>query len=315
LGDLAPGESGSVSFAVRVPLLLSWSPPTGGAALSAQASTYVLPAAVTCDTTRFWANGVTAQPVPPSPYTLQVQLPPGTNLSEMWLLMKRSDHISPTVAGQPAQRLWTTANSFGASLWSAPITPALATNGQVSVTTQDPRDLNALFLFNKDDPPFHPQTLYDIYQTSKSFTYTLDIPSVESQTIDVLLPYMDVTYWQDEPLPDTRLTTVTVEFNGQTHTAVANDPNLGNGLLMTQFAFAIDPFVDTAVKTEVLTVTVDTQDSIYTFGPRVCRPVYIQNTAWLCSDQAGCISDYVENPPVNFRPPTIYFPIILKSGP
>jgi hypothetical protein len=106
-----------------------------------------------------------------------------------------------------------------------------------------------------------------------------------------------------------------VEFKGQPYVAVANDPNLGNGLLMTQFTLPIGPLVNEVVQTEVLTVTVDTQDSIYTFGPRICRPVYIENTAWLCSDQAGCISATAQNIPENFRPPSIYLPIILKSYP
>jgi uncharacterized repeat protein (TIGR01451 family) len=315
LGDIPLGGSGHVSFAVRVPLLPILSPELVQTASSLESSlTYVLPAAVTCDSTRFWATGVTAQPKPPSPYTLQVRIPPGANPSEMWLLIKGTNPIAPTVDGQLAQHLQATINSFGASLWSAPITPAMVTNGQVTVITQDSRDLNALFLLDKDDPPFHPETLYDLYQTTKTFTYTLDIPSVESQTIDVLLPYMDVTYWQDEPLPDTRLTTVTIEFNGQIHTALANDPNLGNGLLMTQFLFEIHEIPNVATATKTLTVTVDTEDSIYSFGPRVCRPVYIQNTAWLCSDQAGCISATATNIPDSFRPPTIYLPIVLKSS-
>ena len=109
--------------------------------------------------------------------------------------------------------------------------------------------------------------------------------------------------------------TVTVEFDGQRHTVVANDPNLGNGLLMTQFPFTIGPLSDTITSTKVLTVTVDTEDSVYTLGPRVCRPVYVENTAWLCSDQVGCISSTVTNVPDDFRPPTIYLPIILKSYP
>ena len=95
-----------------------------------------------------------------------------------------------------------------------------------------------------------------------------------------------------------------------------NAPNLGNGLLMTQFPFTIGPFTDTITSTKVLTVTVDTEDSVYTLGPRVCRPVYIKNTAWLCSDQVGCIPDTVTNIPDGFMPPgRIYLPLILKSSP
>jgi hypothetical protein len=69
---------------------------------------------------------------------------------------------------------------------------------------------------------------------------------------------------------------------------------------------------------KVLTVTVDTEDSVYTLGPRVCRPVYIENTAWLCSQQAGCISATATNIPEGFVRPgagDIYLPIILKSYP
>ena len=91
---------------------------------------------------------------------------------------------------------------------------------------------------------------------------------------------------------------------------------MGNGLLMTQFQFETGPFTDTFTSTtKVLSLTVDTQDDIYTLGPRICRPVYIENTAWLCSQQAGCISATATNIPKDFRPPVkgIYLPIILKS--
>ncbi|NJN99807.1 MAG: hypothetical protein HC875_39740 [Anaerolineales bacterium] len=56
-----------------------------------------------------------------------------------------------------------------------------------------------------------------------------------------------------------------------------------------------------------------TEDSLYTLGPRICRPVLIENTAWLCSDKAGCISATAANVPENFMlPNAIYLPIILK---
>ena len=87
---------------------------------------------------------------------------------------------------------------------------------------------------------------------------------------------------------------------------------------MTQFPFTIGPFSDTITATKVLTVTVDTEDSVYTLGPRVCRPVYIENTAWLCSDQVGCISATATNIPEDFVRPSagdIYLPIIQKSSP
>lgn len=86
---------------------------------------------------------------------------------------------------------------------------------------------------------------------------------------------------------------------------------------MTQFPFTLNPFTET-VRMKELTVTVDTEDSIYTLGPRVCRPVYVENTAWLCSLQAGCISDTVVNIPDGFRvlpDGDIYLPLILKAYP
>jgi len=234
----------------------------------------------------------------------------------MWLLMKGANSITPTVGGHPAQLVTTSTGSFGASLWTVPITSEMVANGEVTVVTHNPRELNALFLFDKDAPPFDKAALYDFVDTTKTFTYTLDIPSVETQTIDVILPFMDITYWTDDLLPDTRATTVTVEFDGHSDTVTANDPNLGNGLLMTQFPFTIGPFTDTITSTKVLTVTVDTEDSVYTLGPRVCRPVYIENTAWLCSLRVGCVSDTVTNVPDGFRPPGgIYLPIIQKSHP
>jgi hypothetical protein len=114
-------------------------------------------------------------------------------------------------------------------------------------------------------------------------------------------------------LPDTRLTTITMEFAGQSHTVVANNPNLGNGLLMTQIPFNLGSIPGAITATEVLTVSVDTQDSVYMFGPRVCRPVYIENTAWLCSPQAGCLTSTAQNPPPNLKYPyEDYLPIILK---
>jgi hypothetical protein len=277
----------------------------------------VVPVPIACDTTRFWAIGVTRQPPVPDPHTIQVQIPPGTNPSEMWLLMKETDNISPTVGGHLAQLVRISSNSFGASLWTAPITSAMVASGEVTVVTHNPRQLNALFLFDANDPPFEEAALDDFYNITKTFTYALDIPSVETQTIDVILPFMDITYWKDDLPPDARTTMVTVEFDDQSHTIPANDPNLGNGLLMTEFPFTIGP-LDTITSTKVLTVTVDTEDSVYTLGPRVCRPVYIENTAWLCSDQVGCISATATNIPEDFVRPgagDIYLPIILKSHP
>jgi hypothetical protein len=66
---------------------------------------------------------------------------------------------------------------------------------------------------------------------------------------------------------------------------------------MIQFLFTIGPFSGTTTSSKVLTVIVDTEDTIYTLGPRVCRPVYVENTAWLCSQQAGCVSSTATNAP------------------
>jgi uncharacterized repeat protein (TIGR01451 family) len=322
IGDLAVGETGVVSFQVRVPLLPSLSQSVDMlSSREAYPPAQVVPVPIACDTTRFWAIGVTRQPPEPIPHTIQVQIPPGTSPSEMWLLMKETDNISPTVEGHPAQLVRTSSNSFGASLWTAPITSAMVASGEVTVITHNPRQLNALFLFDAKDPPFEEAALDDFYKITKTFTYALDIPSVATKTIDVILPFMDITYWTNSSPPelDTRKTTVTVQFDGQSHTLTANDPNLGNGLLMTQFPFTIGP-LSAITSTKVLTVTVDTEDSVYTLGPRVCRPIYIENTAWLCSDQLGCISDTATNIPDDIVWPGpgtggLYLPIILKSSP
>jgi hypothetical protein len=179
--------------------------------------------------------------------------------------------------------------------------------------------LNALFLFDAKDPPFDERDLRAFAEAPTTFTYTLEIPSVETSTMDVLLPFMDITSWTDSSPPDFdgRLITVSVELEGEpTQTILANQPNMGNGLLMTQFPINLRPFTDTITKTRVLTISVDTEDdAVYTLGPRVCRPVYVENTAWLCSDQAGCISDTAVNIPPNFAPPSVYLPIILKFSP
>jgi uncharacterized repeat protein (TIGR01451 family) len=318
LGHTLPGQSGQVSFQVQVPLLPAPSPASShtlAASLPDQSPGLILPVPISCDTTRFWANGVTRQPPLPNPYTMQLQLPPGANPSQIWLLMKGLNNTPPTIAGLPAQRVTTSQNSFGASLWSANIPAEALADRQVTVVSQNPRELGAVFLFDQADPPFDQNALDDFVETTKTFTYSLDLPSVTTQTMAVLLPLMDITYLTDDLLPDSRPTTVTVQFDGQSHTLTANDPNLGNGLLMTQFPFEIGPLDQTSL-TKILTVTVATADSIYTLGSRICRPVYIENTAWLCSQQAGCISATARNLPGNYSPPHgVRLPIILKSYP
>jgi uncharacterized repeat protein (TIGR01451 family) len=324
--SLAVGETGAVSFQVRIPLLRhleveSVSPlctPTP----TPPPPPRVLPAAISCDTTRFWAHGVTRQPPVTPPYTIEVQIPPNTSPSEMWLLMKGTGNTAPRVEGQPAQILTSTHNAFGASVWTTTITSEMIEAGEVTVVTDNPRELNALFLFDAKDPPFDERDLRVFADTPTTFTYTLEIPSVEASTMDVLLPFMDITYWTDSSPPefDGRMITVTAELEGEptqaTQTILANQPNMGNGLLMTQFPINLRPFTDTITKTKVLTITVDSEDdAVYTLGPRVCRPVYVENTAWLCSDQAGCISATTRNIPENFAPLSIYLPVIMKSYP
>jgi uncharacterized repeat protein (TIGR01451 family) len=322
--SLAVGERGAVSFQVRIPLLRHLDVESASPLCTPEPTppppARVLPAAISCDTTRFWAHGVTRQPPVSPPYIIQVQIPPNTSPSEMWLLMKGTDNTAPRVDDQPALLLKTISDGFGASLWTAPITPTTVGDSQmVTVTTWNPRELNAIFLFDEDDPPFDERDLRVFADTPTTFTYTLEIPSVETSTMDVLLPFMDITSWTDSSPPefDGRLTTVTVKLEGRpTQTILANQPNMGNGLLMTQFPIDIGPLTDTITKTRVLTITVDSEDdAVYTLGPRVCRPVYVENTAWLCSKEAGCISATTRNIPEDFAPLSIYLPIILKSSP
>lgn len=315
--NTAPGYSGQVSFAVQVPLLPSLNqlsassqppPPSDSPA-------YVLPAAVSCDTTRFWANGVTRQPPTPNPHTIQVQIPAETAGLELalWLAVKGQVTTPPTIGGQPAQQVAASSNNFGASIWTADLTSEMLADGQITVVTHDPCQLNAVFLFDKHDPPFDLAALDDFAATSKTFTYTLDLPSVMTQTMSILLPFLDLNYW-DGSQPNTALTTVTAQLDQQSQTLRANQPNLGNGLLLTQFPLTIGPH-DEDVVTKTLTVQVTTEDSLYTLGPRICRPVLIENTAWLCSDKAGCISAKVANVPETFaHPGTLYLPVILKSA-
>jgi hypothetical protein len=82
---------------------------------------------------------------------------------------------------------------------------------------------------------------------------------------------------------------------------------------MTRFRFTIGPLTETHTLRDLI-ITVNTEDSIYTLGPRICRPVYIENTAWLCSDQAGCISSTVVNAPPRPMTNGIHLPLILKPN-
>ncbi len=318
---LAVGWTDSVSFQVRIPLLPSLqSEAICSPSCPPPPSTYVLPWSAVCDTTHFWAVGVTHQPPTLEQHTIHVQIPPGAQPTEMWLLMKGTGNLSPTVEGQPAQLPVTSTIDFGASVWTRSVTADMYEDDRkVTIVTDNPRELNALFLFDDEDPPFDETTLYPLNEDKKTFTYMLEIPTVETQTLDVIMPFMDITYLTDSepPAHDGRLTTVAVKFDDQTtQTIVANEPNLGNGLLMTRFPFTIGPLPDDAITaTKVLTVTVDTEDDIYTLGPRICRPVRIENTAWLCSLEAGCISDTVVNAPPLPMTSGIYLPLILKAYP
>ncbi len=320
IGNIPPNTSGQVSFKARVALLpsLYYQDLLGTMGTPGGTPAYVLPAPVGCETTRFWANGVTRQPPIPNPHTIQLQIPPDVpeQALEIWISVSGPITTAPTVGGEPAELVAQSNNSSGASIWSADVTPEMIEQEQISVVTYAPCELNAVFLFSKNDPPFELAALDDFASTTKTFSYPLEIPSVATQTIDVLLPIMDLTYWTNNLQPNTRLTTVTVRLNDQSHTILANQPNLGNGLLMTHFPFKIGPYTDTITSTKVLEVSINTEEFIYTLGPRVCRPVYIENTAWLCSQQAGCIADTVTNIPKDFSPPRtgIYLPIIVKGS-
>lgn len=317
LGDISPGNSGQVSFQVKVPLFLnSKKTPVSLEMIAARSSvSHVLPSSVTCDTTEFWAIGVTPLPQTNS-QTIQVQIPPNINPTEIWLLMKYTNNMTPTVAGQPAELVTTNSNSFGASLWSATVSRSALDNGQLTIVTQNPRNLNAIFLFDKGDPPFDKSELEAFQNTTKSFTYTLDIPSVTTQTIDVIIPFMDITHHKTNGQPDNRSTSVTVTYNGHTlRPFTVDNPNQGNGLLMSKFPINIGPISGDITSVATVAVTVDTEDSIYTLGPRICRPVYIANTAWLCSKQAGCITDTAINKPPNIKYPVeLFLPILMKNG-
>jgi hypothetical protein len=268
--------------------------------LDERPSLYLQPIPITCDTTRFWAIGVTHQLLGSRSHIIQVGILPDTNPSGVWLLMRGTKNITPTIENNPAQLIATSDNGLGASLWSASVTPAMVANRAVRVATHDPGELNAIFLFNRADPPFDSTTLNDFSGTTKTFTYTFEIPSVATQRINVIFPLMDITYGQDDLRPDTRPTEITMQFDDQNHAIIANNPNLGNGLLMTQIPFTIGPLTSSIVSKKVLTITVETEDFVYALGPRVCRPVYIGNTAWLCSQQAGCISAGTRNTPQQF---------------
>ncbi|MCB0168268.1 MAG: DUF11 domain-containing protein, partial [Anaerolineae bacterium] len=268
VGDVSPGHSGQVSFQVKVPLFLD-SKKTAAALemmTASSSASHILPRSVTCDTTEFWTVGVTPLPQSNS-QIIPVQIPPNINPSEIWLLMKHTNNVTPTVAGQPSNLMTINNNSFGASIWTATIPQSALDNGQLTIVTQNPRNLNAIFLFDKGDPPFAKEELDAFQNTTKTFTYTLDIPSVTTQTIDVIIPFMDITYQNDNGQPDNRLTTVTVKYNDHIlHPFTVDTPNQGNGLVMAQFPIDIGPISETIVSTATLEVTVDTEDSIYTLG-------------------------------------------------
>jgi uncharacterized repeat protein (TIGR01451 family) len=319
LGDIRPGGSGEVSFQAQVPQIPPIEPASGGVASSSDVD-LVEPVPIVCATNRFLAAGVTIQPPPlPNSRTIQVKIPSGTDPSEMWLMMKGTNNVIPTVGGHPAQLVTTSSiNGFGASLWSASFTPTMvASNQVVTVTTWNSNELNklnALFLFDKDYPPFDETTLGALHQNeTETFNYTLEIPPGITQTTYVILPMMDISYWRDGQ-PDTRVTTVTVQVDDRhSSPAITNNPNLGDGLLMPKFSFVTDTSSETITSTVALTVNVVTEDSVYILGPRICWSVWIKNTAWLCSRQAGCISDTVANPPLGVS--GIYLPLILRSSP
>jgi hypothetical protein len=83
---------------------------------------------------------------------------------------------------------------------------------------------------------------------------------------------MDVTYWADDLTTDPRTTGVTVQFDGQEHSVVASNPNLGNGLLMAQFPFTIGPLSGMTTSSKVLKVIVDAEDTILLAEEEVAPP-------------------------------------------
>lgn len=343
IGDIAPGKSGQVSFQVQVPLLPDLSLQSASHPLrTPQGEPYVIPNAIQCDSTKFWMVGLlttvgpTPTPTPtPTPdpcrfsglpcitgaqseeipnfslstslYIVHVEIPPGSNPSTAWLLMREevNPNSGPWVENQLATK---TASIPGASVWAAEVTQTMVDKGSIQVTTEHPNQLDAILLFEGNLPPFDLKAVTGTSTGMYKQTYTFDVPSVSKGQLNVLYPILDVIAQPQ------RMTTVTVEFNGNSSVKKFTQPNMNDGLTFISFPFDLHEFNDELIKKLPVTVSLETEDPfVWSLGPRVCRPVYIENTAWLCSKQAGCISSTVRNSPPHLKyPHEVYLPIIMK---
>lgn len=246
-------------------------------------------------------------PAPANAYTVHVEIPPGKRPTEAWILMREQPGVfpAPGVDGLPAQRVSGTPPA-GASVWSAAITPAMIERGSMAISTNYPQQLNAVLLF-AGDPPFERRAMTETIALSYTQVFTFDVPSATEGELNVLYPVLDV-------LDHGQMTTVTVDFDGDSVTRRFNQPNMNPGLTVIPYPFDLRK-LDSAVEELPVAISLETEDPyVWSLGPRVCRPVYVKNTAWLCSDQAGCINTSDEITPPGFAPPAAYFPIILKGA-
>lgn len=246
-------------------------------------------------------------PAPANAYTVHVEIPPGERPTEAWILVREQPGVfpAPGVDGLPAQRVSGTPPA-GASIWSAAITPAMIERGSLAISTNYPQQLNAVLLF-AGDPPFERRAMTETTALSYTQVFTFDVPSATEGELNVLYPVLDV-------LDHGQMTTVTVEFDGDSVTKRFNQPNMNPGLTVIPFPFDLRK-LDSAVEERPVAISLESEDSyVWSLGPRVCRPVYVKNTAWLCSDQAGCITTWDEITPPGFAPPAVFFPVILKGA-
>ena len=260
------------------------------------------------DSCETWGTPTPPPVTPTTPYTIHVEIPPNSRPTTAWLMMREEEGVTltPKINATPADFLLKTDHSPGGSIWSVPIPPELSEeSGSITVTTDHPEQLNAILLF-AGDSPFHTgavmQTTADLKYTQE---YTFDVPQTSLGKLNVLYPLLDVTNGANE-------TVITVSFNGQSLTKKFTIPNMNNGLNFTGFPFDLNDLGDEAVQNLPVTISVETEDPfVWSLGPRVCRPVYVKNTAYLCSDQAGCFSATDQNIPPGF--PAIFLPLILKN--
>jgi hypothetical protein len=188
-----------------------------------------------------------------------------------------------------------------------PLTEAMLVDGLLKLQTNTPDRLSAILLYEGAASPFSVANLDHSLAYTESYTYSLqaEFPNVP---VEVELPIIDVRFWDlgSDPDVDTRVTTVTVQINDNQDSVAFMHPNpgIGNGLRLESFAFN-----DLPAGVHTLYINVDTEDSLYFLSPHICRSPFVSNTAYLCSDQVGCLSTTAVN---NGR--GIYLPIILKSS-